>query len=118
MFENLFSLKGKVALVNGASKQMGSAVTYALAEYGADVAVTARSAEQLDAVAAKIRSIGRKALAVPMDLTRFSEFPGLMKRVVDELGGLDIMVNVQAAATATSRTSDRLPAPPRTSGTT
>src|SRR5580704_3403756 len=75
MFENLFSLKGKVALVNGASKEMGSA-------------------GQLDAVAAKIRSIGRKALAVPMDLTRFSEFPGLMKRVVDELGGLDIMVNV------------------------
>jgi 7-alpha-hydroxysteroid dehydrogenase len=91
---DFFSLKGKVALVNGASKEMGSAVAYALAEYGADVAVTARSAGQLNAVAAKIRSMGRKALAVPMDLTKFAEFPGLMDRVVNELGGLDIMVNV------------------------
>jgi NAD(P)-dependent dehydrogenase (short-subunit alcohol dehydrogenase family) len=94
MFENLFSLKGKVALVNGASKEMGSAVAYALAEYGADVAVTARSADQLAAVAARIQSMGRKGLAIPMDLTRFSEFPALMDRVVNELGGLDIMVNV------------------------
>lgn len=94
MFENIFSLTGKTALVNGASKEMGSAVAYALAEYGADVAVTARSADQLEAVATKIRLMDRKALAVPIDLTRVSEFPGLMDRVVDELGGLDIMVNV------------------------
>jgi 7-alpha-hydroxysteroid dehydrogenase len=91
---DLFSLKGKVALVNGASKEMGSAVAYTLAEYGADVAVTARTADQLNAVAGKIKSMGRKALAIPMDLTRFAEFPALMDRVVNELGGLDVMVNV------------------------
>lgn len=91
---DLFSLHGKVALVNGASKEMGSAVAYTLAEHGADVAVTARSADQLEAVAAKVRSMGRKAMAIPIDLTHFAQFPAMMDRVVNELGGLDILVNV------------------------
>ena len=70
---DLFSLKGKVALVTGASKEMGQEVAHTLAEYGADVAVTARNAAQLEEAAARIRTTGRKAIAIPADLTNIPE---------------------------------------------
>jgi NAD(P)-dependent dehydrogenase (short-subunit alcohol dehydrogenase family) len=91
---DLFSLEGKVALVTGASKEMGQAVAYTLAEYGADVAVTARTGPQLEAAAARIREIGRKAVAIPADLTRIAELSSIVDRTVEALGGLDILVNV------------------------
>ena len=91
---DLFSLKGKVALVTGASKEMGREVAYTLAEHGADVALTARDARQLEEGAAHIKSLGRRGLAISSDLTKFSELPALVNRVVDGLGGLDILVNV------------------------
>ena len=91
---DLFSLKGKVALVTGASKEMGQEVAHALAEYGADVAVTARNAGQLEATAARIRQTGRKALVIPADLTNIPKLPSIVSRTVDALGGLDILVNV------------------------
>ena len=91
---DLFSLKGKVALVTGASKEMGQEVAHALAEYGADVAVTARTAAQLEATAARVRQTGRKALVIPADLTDIPKLPSIVSRTVDALGGLDILVNV------------------------
>jgi NAD(P)-dependent dehydrogenase (short-subunit alcohol dehydrogenase family) len=90
----LFSLQGKVALVTGASKEMGREVAYTLAQHGADVAVTARNAAQLEEAAAHIRKLGRKAAAVPADLTRIAEIPSVVSRTVAALGGLDILVNV------------------------
>jgi NAD(P)-dependent dehydrogenase (short-subunit alcohol dehydrogenase family) len=89
-----FSLKGKVALVTGASKEMGREVAYTLAEHGADVALTARDAAQLEEGAAHIRSTGRKAVAVPGDLAKINEIPSIVSRTVEALGGLDILVNV------------------------
>ncbi len=89
-----FSLQGKVALVTGASKEMGREVAYTLAEHGADVAVTARDAKQLEEAAAHIRSMGRKAAAIPADLTKIAELSSIVSRTVDALGGLDILVNV------------------------
>ncbi len=62
MSDALFSLQGKVALITGASKEMGQGVAYTLAEHGADVALTARTAAQLDDLAARIRRLGRKLL--------------------------------------------------------
>ncbi|MGO9056566.1 MAG: SDR family NAD(P)-dependent oxidoreductase [Candidatus Binataceae bacterium] len=91
---DLFSLKGKVALVTGASKEMGQEVAHALAEYGADVAVTARNAAQLETAAARIRQTGRKAVAIPADLTNIPELPSIVSRTVEALGRLDILVNV------------------------
>src|SRR5579859_6829026 len=84
---DLFSLKGKIALVTGASKEMGREVAYTLAEHGADVAVTARNPAQLEEAAARIKAIGRKAAAIPADLTKISEIPSIVRRTVDELGG-------------------------------
>jgi NAD(P)-dependent dehydrogenase (short-subunit alcohol dehydrogenase family) len=89
----LFSLAGKVAIVTGASKEMGEAIALTLAEYGADVAVTARDAQALAALAERIRGLGRRSLAIPADLTRGDERQGIVDRTVAELGGLDILVN-------------------------
>ncbi len=91
---DLFSLEGKVALVTGASKEMGREVAYTLARHGADVAVTARDARQLEEAAAYIKSIGRKSVAIPADLTRIRELPSIVSRTVEALGGLDILINV------------------------
>src|SRR5271154_1978837 len=91
---DLFSLKGKVALIAGASKEMGGAIARMLAEYGADVALSARSADKLAAVAADIRAMGRRAAVLPANLTKVEEIDATVERTVKELGGLDILVNV------------------------
>jgi 7-alpha-hydroxysteroid dehydrogenase len=91
---DLFSLAGKVALIAGASKEMGGAVARMLAEHGADVAVSARSADKLAAVAAQIRAMGRRSVALPADLTRLDNIEATVEQTVRELGGLDILVNI------------------------
>jgi NAD(P)-dependent dehydrogenase (short-subunit alcohol dehydrogenase family) len=87
-------LTGKRALVTGASRGIGAAIALALAEKGADVAITyERSAERAGEVVKAIESKGRKALAIQAD----SADPAAVKRSVAEaaegLGGLDILVN-------------------------
>jgi NAD(P)-dependent dehydrogenase (short-subunit alcohol dehydrogenase family) len=91
---NLFSLEGKVALIAGASKEMGSAVARMLAAHGADVAVSARSAHKLETVAGAIREMGRRSVAIPADLTRVDQIEATMQRTLDQLGSLDILVNI------------------------
>jgi NAD(P)-dependent dehydrogenase (short-subunit alcohol dehydrogenase family) len=93
MHDGLFSLAGKVALVTGASKDMGAAIANLLAECGADVAVTARDEAMLEDVAAEIRAMGRKSVAIAADLRDFPRLPDIVSRTVTELGGLDILVN-------------------------
>ncbi|HEV3110408.1 MAG TPA: glucose 1-dehydrogenase [Candidatus Binataceae bacterium] len=91
---DLFSLKGKAALIAGASKEMGSAVARMLAAHGADVAVSARSADKLETVAAAIRAMGRKSVAIAADLAKVDQIEATVQRTLDELGGLDILVNI------------------------
>ncbi|HEY7294253.1 MAG TPA: SDR family oxidoreductase [Dehalococcoidia bacterium] len=92
--QDLFSLSGKVALVTGASKEMGAETALLLAEYGADVAVTARTAAQLEVVAERIRGLGRRAVAIPADLTRSDDRQRIVATTLAQLGGIDILVNV------------------------
>jgi NAD(P)-dependent dehydrogenase (short-subunit alcohol dehydrogenase family) len=91
---DIFSLKGKIALIAGASKEMGGTIARMLAEYGADVAVAARSADKLEVVAADIRAMGRRSVAIPGDLTRIDQIDAAVDKTVAELGGIDILVNV------------------------
>jgi NAD(P)-dependent dehydrogenase (short-subunit alcohol dehydrogenase family) len=86
-------LNGKSALVTGASRGIGRAVALALAEVGADVIVTARSAADLEAVVAEIKATGGNALAVPCDLSDYKGLQALVSRSVAEFGHLDILVN-------------------------
>jgi NAD(P)-dependent dehydrogenase (short-subunit alcohol dehydrogenase family) len=98
MSEPLFSLQGKTALVTGASKEMGQGVAHVLAKHGADLALTARTASQLDEIAGRIRKLGRKAVTIPADLRNIDGLGAIVERTVKELGGLDILINLAGSS--------------------
>lgn len=89
----MFSLKDKVAVVTGASQGIGLATAKALAEAGANVAVTARTADKLAVLATEIRAAGRNALAVPMDVSNAESVKNGFRHVLEEFGRIDILVN-------------------------
>jgi len=88
-----FSLAGKAALVTGASRGIGEAIALALADAGADVAVTARSAAALEGVAAQIEDRGRRAVAVSGDVTAAGDIERVVEATVRTFGGVDVLVN-------------------------
>ena len=88
-----FRLDGKVAIVTGAGKGIGAAIAVALSEAGADVAVTARTAADLEVVAAEVTQRGRRALVHPGDVNDLGVLAGLVGRTATELGGVDVLVN-------------------------
>ncbi|MCU1487638.1 MAG: short-chain dehydrogenase [Actinomycetia bacterium] len=88
-----FRLDGKVAVITGASRGIGAASALALAEAGADVVISARHKDTLAEVTAQIEALGRRAVAVPADLSDLASMAGLVDAAVSELGGLDIVVN-------------------------
>ena len=93
------SLEGKVAIVTGAAgeKGAGRAIALAFAEAGADVAVCDNIVDVYDrnlgARAEEIARLGRRSLAIQTDITKKNEIDNMIKRVEDELGPVDIMVN-------------------------
>ncbi|MBO0852150.1 MAG: SDR family oxidoreductase [Nocardia sp.] len=93
MILDKFRLDGRVAVVTGAGRGIGAAAAIALAEAGADVAIAARTQSQLDEVAEKIRTTGRKALTVAGDLSDLSAVAGLADAAATEFGRIDIVVN-------------------------
>lgn len=90
---DVFSLAGKVALVTGGSRGIGRAIAVGLAKFGADVAVTSRKLPDLEEVAAEIKGLGRKSMAVATHVGRTDEIAALVPRVKDEFGRIDILVN-------------------------
>src|SRR3990167_1279087 len=89
----MFDLTGKVALVTGASSGIGRASAMALATQGAKVAVCARRLDRLAALAAEIKSRGKEALAMKMDVTIQKEVGAAVAKTVETFGRLDILVN-------------------------
>jgi len=86
-------LSGRRAVVTGASRGIGRSIALALAQAGADVAVTARTQGEIEQLAAEIRALGRRSLAVPCDVTDSEQVKYMASTLIDGLGGVDILVN-------------------------
>ncbi|MFC4354272.1 SDR family NAD(P)-dependent oxidoreductase [Chryseomicrobium palamuruense] len=90
---DLFSLKGKVAIVTGSSKGIGREIAIAVAKAGADVALVARNEKELNSVVLEIKELGQQALAVPVDLLETSRIENEIKKINDYFGHIDILIN-------------------------
>ncbi|MDQ3539241.1 MAG: SDR family oxidoreductase [Chloroflexota bacterium] len=86
-------LRDQVALVTGASSGLGRATAMALAQAGADVGLLGRSEPELDQVGEEIAAIGRRALAMPLDLADEPQIQASIHRFLDAFGRVDILVN-------------------------
>ncbi len=102
------ALEGKAALVTGASSGLGRATAVALARAGADVALVARSAEELEETGEEVSRTGRRALTLPADLADGKEASATVGRTVGEFGRIDVLVN--AAGTDAPGTVEELSA--------
>jgi 7-alpha-hydroxysteroid dehydrogenase len=88
-----FKLTDRVAIVTGAGRGIGRGIALAFAEAGADVVCAARTVEQIEETAARARALGRRALAVPCDVTETAQLDRLVAASMAELGRIDILVN-------------------------
>lgn len=93
MDASFLSLAGKKALVTGGSRGIGKAIALALADAGADVAVSARRLESLAETTAAIEAMGRRALPLAAHNRKPEELAAMMAQVASEFGRLDILVN-------------------------
>ena len=93
MLLDRFSMTDQVALVTGAGRGIGAGCARAFAEAGADVAITARTTDQLEAVAAEIEGLGRRELVFPADVSEVSQLDAFVEAAVAELGRIDVVVN-------------------------
>ena len=85
-------LDGKVALITGASSGIGAGMAREYARRGADVVLTARRWERLEALALEVRARGRRALTVRCDVTRDGDLEAAVAEALDEFGRIDWVV--------------------------
>jgi NAD(P)-dependent dehydrogenase (short-subunit alcohol dehydrogenase family) len=93
MMDPLFDFTGKVVLVTGGSRGLGYQMVRAFAERGADVIIASRKLENCEAVAAEMRALGRRALAVSAHVGRWAECDALVEAAYAEFGRVDVLVN-------------------------
>ena len=90
---DLFSLRGKVALVTGGNGGLGLGMALGLAGAGADIAIAARNPDKTSDAIKQIESIGGQAISVPTDVTQESEIEAMVSQTLQRLGHIDILVN-------------------------
>ena len=86
-------LKNRVAIVTGASRGLGVRMAEALARRGANVALAARSADDLERTADTVRALGVDVAAIPTDVNKRSDQKNLVKKTTEQLGPPDVLVN-------------------------
>jgi NAD(P)-dependent dehydrogenase (short-subunit alcohol dehydrogenase family) len=86
-------LEGKVAIVTGAARGIGKAISLEFARSGADIAAVDLDAETLQETAAGVRGLDRRCLTIVADVTREAEVGEAVRRTVSELGRIDILCN-------------------------
>ena len=93
MITDNFLVTGQNALVTGASRGIGRATAMALAEAGADVAVTARTDAALESLVEDIERLGRRCVAIAADMSDTDALGALAATAAEQLGGLNVLVN-------------------------
>jgi NAD(P)-dependent dehydrogenase (short-subunit alcohol dehydrogenase family) len=86
-------LENKVAIVSGVGPGMGRDIALSFAREGANLALGARNADYVESVAKEVRALGRRALALPTDITSLADCARLAAAAEEELGGVDVLVN-------------------------
>ena len=86
-------LANHVAIITGAGRGIGKQTALVLAEAGANIILAARSVPEIEAVADEIRALGRKALAIPTDVTQKPQVESMVKKTYDAFGKVDILIN-------------------------
>ncbi|MBP2456003.1 SDR family oxidoreductase [Mycolicibacterium lutetiense] len=93
MILDRFRIDGQVAVITGAGRGLGAAIALAFAEAGADVVIASRTRTELEAVAERVRGVGRRAHVVAADLAHPAATAELAGQAVEAFGRLDIVVN-------------------------
>jgi NAD(P)-dependent dehydrogenase (short-subunit alcohol dehydrogenase family) len=91
--DDLFNLTGKFALVTGGSRGLGLQMVRAFAARGADVIIASRKIEACEAAAAEVRAMGRRAVAIAVNASKWSEMDRLAEAAYAAFGRIDILVN-------------------------
>ena len=89
----LFDLTGRVAIMTGAGRGLGRTMALALAAAGADLALASRTASELESLVEEVEALGRRAIAVPTDVTSPEACEAMVATAVERFGRLDILVN-------------------------
>ena len=93
MSTDAFSYEGKKTIVTGAGRGIGRAIALSFARLGGDVALAARSKDELEAVAGEIERMGRKAWVLPTDMSDLDQGLGMIAKAHKAMGGIDVLVN-------------------------
>src|SRR3954451_1293159 len=101
-----FRLDGKVAIVTGASSGLGVAFATGLAEAGADIAICARRVERLEDTRRRVEELGRRCVAVGADVANPDDCNRVVEKAVEELGGVDVLINNAGVGTAMPATRE------------
>lgn len=91
---DLFSLKGKVAIVTGAAQGIGREIALGFAQYGADIAAVDLNEERLQTLKSEIGALNRRCLTLHVDLADVGQIERMAQRTVDEMGRIDILANI------------------------
>ncbi len=89
----MFELKGKIAVVTGASSGLGKDAAIAYAKEGANVCLLARRAEKIEDLAKETESLGVKAIALKCDVTKEEEIKTAVEAIINRFGRIDILLN-------------------------